>query len=73
MQESECESSVGSPEPASGVEGSTDLNLMGKGIHSRVDDPMNEAKMTPNISSTAHLNGSKIIICINEFEEACSV
>lgn len=62
LQESDCESSVGSPEPASGVEGNTDLNLMGKGIHTRVvDDSMNEAKMTPNLSSAAHLNGSKII------------
>ncbi|KAJ8911037.1 hypothetical protein NQ315_017403, partial [Exocentrus adspersus] len=61
FQESECESSVGSPEPASlemGADTGTDLTIGSK--HGRLEEAnSNDPKMSPNSSAAAsHLNGT---------------
>ncbi|XP_019873412.2 POU domain, class 6, transcription factor 2 isoform X2 [Aethina tumida] len=56
-EESDCESSIGSPEPAlaMGIDGSTDLSMGPKPTHTRMEDTnIGESKMSP----TAHLNGT---------------
>ncbi|CAH0554814.1 unnamed protein product [Brassicogethes aeneus] len=56
-EESDCESSIGSPEPAlaMGVDGSTDLSMGPKQMHYRLDDANgNDTKLSP----TSHLNGT---------------
>lgn len=62
---------MGSPEPASGVEGTTDLTVGTKGLHGRIEETMGaESKMSPNVSAAAHLNGSKefrIIVYFYQF------
>lgn len=60
FQESDCESSVGSPEPAStmGMDGNTDLSLNQKLFQNRLDDPTpSEGKSSSSPSTAAHLNG----------------
>ncbi|XP_063907583.1 POU domain, class 6, transcription factor 2 isoform X2 [Zophobas morio] len=72
-EESDCESSVGSPEPASGVEGSTDLTL-GKGIHGRLEEGMGaESKMSPNVSAAAHLNGMAGLVTLQNLQNLASL
>ncbi|KAJ8946042.1 hypothetical protein NQ318_005519 [Aromia moschata] len=60
--ESDCESSVGSPEPASlamGADTGTDLTVGSKQMHSRLEEASsNESKMSSNVSATSHLNGT---------------
>lgn len=69
MQESDRESSIGSPEPAStmGIDGSTELHLRQKLLHNsnnnnnnRNDDTTNciEPKLSPIGNTAAHLNGT---------------
>lgn len=61
LQESDRESSIGSPEPAStmGVDGSTELHLRQKLLHSRNEECSNgtEPKISP-VGNAAHLNGT---------------
>lgn len=62
FQESDCESSCGSPEPAStmGMDGSTDIQLTQKLFQNRTDDlPPSEAKVSSASAVTnPHLNGT---------------
>ncbi|XP_044263455.1 POU domain, class 6, transcription factor 1 isoform X4 [Tribolium madens] len=68
-EESDCESSVGSPEPASGVEGSTDLTMGTKGMQ-----PMGpEAKIPPNVSAAAHLNGMAGLVTLQNLQNLASL
>lgn len=63
FQESDCESSVGSPEPGALVMGSdtgTDLSISSKHMHSRMDD-LSPMEQKPSISPSitpSHLNGA---------------
>ncbi|KAJ8957778.1 hypothetical protein NQ314_006491 [Rhamnusium bicolor] len=61
-KESDCESSVGSPEPASlaiDADTGTDLTVGSKQIHSRLEETnSSEPKMPPNMTVTSHLNGA---------------
>ncbi|XP_074036285.1 POU-domain protein pdm3 isoform X3 [Leptinotarsa decemlineata] len=60
-EESDCESSVGSPEPASsamGIDSGTDLSLASKLMHNRLESSNpTESKMSPNVPPS-HLNGA---------------
>lgn len=62
FQESDCESSVGSPEPASldmGADTGTDLTVGSKQMHNRLEEAnSSETKMSPNSSAASHLNGT---------------
>ncbi|KAF2880794.1 hypothetical protein ILUMI_25377 [Ignelater luminosus] len=61
-EESDRESSISSPEPASvmGVDGSTDLYGPQKLTHSNPTEPMSpkEHRISPAVSAAAHLNGT---------------
>ncbi|XP_018575182.1 POU domain, class 6, transcription factor 2 isoform X2 [Anoplophora glabripennis] len=62
-EESDCESSVGSPELASldmGADTGTDLTIGSKQMHSRLEEAnSSDTKMSPNASAAAsHLNGT---------------
>lgn len=64
LQESDCESSVGSPEPGSLIMGSdtgTDLSMSSKHLHTRMDE-LNSSEqkpnMSPSITPSSHLNGA---------------
>ncbi|XP_064211180.1 POU domain, class 6, transcription factor 2 isoform X3 [Tribolium castaneum] len=68
-EESDCESSVGSPEQASGVEGNTDLTMGTKGLQ-----PMGpEAKIPPNVSAAAHLNGMAGLVTLQNLQNLASL
>ncbi|KAG5897653.1 hypothetical protein JTB14_024483 [Gonioctena quinquepunctata] len=60
-EESDCESSVGSPEPASvsmGADIGTDLSIGSKHMHNRLETANStEPKMSPNVPSS-HMNGA---------------
>lgn len=62
FQESDCESSVDSPEPAStmGMDANTDLNLNQKIFQSRPDDstPSEANKASSSPSTASHINGA---------------
>lgn len=64
LQESDCESSVGSPEPGSLIMGSdtgTDLTVSSKHIHSRMDElnsTQHKTNLSPSITPSTHLNGA---------------
>nr|XP_022917572.1 POU domain, class 6, transcription factor 2 isoform X1 [Onthophagus taurus] len=61
-EESDRESSCGSPDPATtmGVDEATDLHLAQKLLHGRAEEPIqNERKMSPPVATpTTHLNGA---------------
>ncbi|KAJ8976813.1 hypothetical protein NQ317_001029 [Molorchus minor] len=63
-QESDCESSVGSPDPASlamCVDTGTDLTIGSKQLYNRMEEAnSNESKMSPSVSATSHLNGANV-------------
>ncbi|XP_072388461.1 uncharacterized protein pdm3 isoform X2 [Diabrotica undecimpunctata] len=58
-EESDCDSSIGSPEPAMGAENGTDLTIASKQVHNRLEETsQTESKMATSISPTSHLNGA---------------
>ncbi|CAH1154124.1 unnamed protein product [Phaedon cochleariae] len=61
-EESDCESSVGSPEPASlamGADTGTDLSMTTRNVHQRLEAAnATEQTVSPNSSATAHINGT---------------
>lgn len=72
FQDSDCESSLGSPEPGSLVMGSdtgTDLTMSSKHLHSRMEElspAEQKTSISPSITPQSHLNGaSKCYLCIN--------
>ncbi|CAH1378676.1 POU domain, class 6, transcription factor 2 isoform X2 [Tenebrio molitor] len=73
-EESDCESSVGSPEPASGVDGTTDLTLGTKAMHGRLEEAMAaDSKMSPNVSAAAHLNGMAGLVTLQNLQNLASL
>ncbi|CAG9834846.1 unnamed protein product [Diabrotica balteata] len=62
IKESDCDSSIGSPEPAMGAENGTDLTIASKQVHNRLEETsQTEPKMATSISPTSHLNGATTI------------
>ncbi|XP_056639270.1 POU domain, class 6, transcription factor 2 [Diorhabda sublineata] len=58
-EESDCESSIGSPEPAISAENGTDLTITSKQTHNRSEESsQTESKTTISMCPTSHINGA---------------